>query len=88
MRTRRFPVVAAFILIILVGFVPMASAALPTQTDRTDALGLTAHLEFWLLGAIERVEALFDFQIQPPPPPSVQSDCRSAIDPNGGSCAN
>lgn len=91
MCNRRLPVGAAFLLVVLAGFTPRANAAALTDTERLNGPGLEAHLELWLLGAIEKVEALFNLKVQALPapaggPPSIQSDCRSGIDPNGGGC--
>jgi hypothetical protein len=94
MCNRRLPAVLILVVLTLAAFAPMANAASLSNSERAQASGLAAHLEFWLFNTIERVEAVFGFKERALPapgqgsnPPSMQSDCRSAIDPNGGTCA-
>jgi hypothetical protein len=93
MRTRRL---IPIVLIAITSFSQVAHAAMRPDTDWAQGPGLMDRLEFWLLNTIERVEVLFDVKVQSVPAPAggqgsgapaVQSDCRSAIDPNGGACA-
>jgi len=96
MCNRRFSAALILVVLILAAFAPMANAAPLRDSERVQASGLAAHLEYWLFNTIERVEAVFGFKTQALPapvggqvgstPPAVQRDCGSGIDPNGGGC--
>jgi len=86
---------AALILISTLSFTPLARAGEQPRADPARSRDAVANFELWLLNTFERIEALFRAETPPTPvppdgqgstPPSVQGDCGSGIDPNGGGC--
>jgi hypothetical protein len=94
MRTRRFPAALVLALITCIGISQATHAAPQPNAEHVRSVSLVANLELWLLRTFERVEAVFRLEVPPTPAPvgrpgatsSLESDCRSAIDPNGGGC--
>ena len=92
MRTRRLPIVLALALIASSSFVPLSHAA-SSSSDAGQAPSLiVANFEQWLLSTVQQVEEMLGLEAPQTGsgsyPPSIQSDCRSGIDPNGGGCTS
>jgi len=93
MRTRRLPTVLVLALIASSSFIPLSQAASSSSdAGQASSLGLMANFEEWLLSTVQQVQEMLGFESpQASPgsyPPSIQSDCRSGIDPNGGGCTS
>jgi hypothetical protein len=93
MRTRRLPTILVLALIASSSFAPASQAASAHDSERAPSLGLVAHFEQWLLGVIGHVEGILGLEAPATTPPtgatgsdqpSVQRECGSGIDPNGG----
>jgi hypothetical protein len=91
MRTRQLPAILVLAVIASSSFVPASLAASPTS-ERAPAFGLVVRFEQWLLGVVDHVEGVLSLGTPVTSPatgtgsgqPSVQRDCGSGIDPNGG----
>ena len=93
MRTGRLAAVLILILTLIstLGVPSLARAGEQPRAEPARSHDIVASVELWLLSAIERVEAIFGVDASPAPVSpsgggtnSIQPDCRSGIDPNGG----
>jgi len=91
MRTR-LSAVLVLTLLLGVGLSPVAHAA-GREAEPSRSQGFLARMELFVLSSIEKAEVFFGLAAPStatpdPGSPTLQLDCRSAIDPNGGGCTS